>query len=205
MVAYSAQGTRLNRRGLESRRHILDVAIRCLAEGGPEAANVNLIARKAGVTWGTVQHHFGDTDGVWAALLEHAHQGSRETFPRRAAVSASLRPRVAAVVNAIWAAYEQPTVQAVMNLRLALPRDHNALAEAFPATSETLKAWDEGWSARWDTLFRDLVTSSTKLRRLQSLLPAALHGLYLTGQMPTFTDVEEGRKALIDAITCYLR
>lgn len=203
-MAYSAQGTRLNRRGLESRRHILEVAIRCLAEGGPEAANVNLIAREAGVTWGTIQHHFGDNDGVWAALLERAHQESREAFPRRSAVSASLRPRVAAVVNAIWAAYDQPTVQAVMNLRLALPRDHHALAEAFPATAEILQAWDEGWTARWDTLFRDLVTSNTKLRRLRSLLPAALHGLYLNGQAPTFTDVEEGRRGLIDAITCYL-
>ena len=65
----SAKGTRLNRRGLETRDVLLRTAIHCLAEGGPESVSANLVAREAGVTWGTVQHQFGDVDGLWAAVL----------------------------------------------------------------------------------------------------------------------------------------
>src|SRR6187402_380922 len=71
-VVVSAKGTRLNRRGLQTRLHMIDVAIRALAsprEG--EQVSANLVAREAGVTWGTVQHQFGDADGLWAAVLEH--------------------------------------------------------------------------------------------------------------------------------------
>ena len=42
----SAQGTRLNRRGLETRARVLDAALACLAEG-PDAASANLVARHA--------------------------------------------------------------------------------------------------------------------------------------------------------------
>ena len=50
-AALSAKGTRLNRRGLETRRHLLDVAVQCLAAGGPEAVSANLVAKEAGATW----------------------------------------------------------------------------------------------------------------------------------------------------------
>jgi hypothetical protein len=48
-MSYSAQGSRLNRRGSETRRRVLDVAIRRLAEGSPEPVTAILIAREAGV------------------------------------------------------------------------------------------------------------------------------------------------------------
>jgi AcrR family transcriptional regulator len=77
--AVSAKGTRLNRRGLETRQHLLEVALECLA-AGPEAASANLVARESGVTWGTVQHQFGDVDGLWAAVLAFA-RGSAACSP----------------------------------------------------------------------------------------------------------------------------
>jgi AcrR family transcriptional regulator len=81
----SAQGTRLNRRGRETRRHLLEVALRCL-EAGPEAASANLVAREAGATWGTVQHQFGDVDALGAAVLAFARE-------ERACSRSTSRPR----------------------------------------------------------------------------------------------------------------
>ena len=79
-MTLSAKGTRLNRRGLETRRTLLKVAIRCLADGS-EGVSANLIAREAGVTWGTVQHQFGDADGLWAAVLAHISERSDPLLP----------------------------------------------------------------------------------------------------------------------------
>jgi AcrR family transcriptional regulator len=203
-TTYSAQGTRLNKRGLETRRHILDVAVEVLAAGGPESANVNLIAREAGVTWGTIQHQFGDVDGVWAALLEHARGEARRQFPSAPPETGSLRQRVTEVVEAGFASHSLTSVQAIMNLRLALPREPNAVAESYPATAAALRVWVQDWADRWDALFESLGASKAKMRRVRSLVPAAVRGLQLEQEMTTFDDIEDGRRGLIDAVVCYL-
>jgi AcrR family transcriptional regulator len=203
-ASYSAQGTRLNKRGLETRRHILDVAVAVLAAGGPESASVNFIAREAGLTWGTIQHQFGDVDGVWAALLEHAREEARHRFPSASTDSGPLRQRVTQVVDAGFASHSLPSVQAIMNLRLSLPRDPEALEESYPATAATLRAWVQDWADRWDGLFEGLGASEAKMRRVRSLVPAAVRGLQLEQEMTTFDNLEDGRKGLIDAVVCYL-
>ena len=51
VVTESGAGTKLNKRGLETRARLLDVAIRCLADSGGEPVSANRIAKDAGVTW----------------------------------------------------------------------------------------------------------------------------------------------------------
>src|SRR4051794_21135767 len=98
-VSYSAQGTRLNRRGLESRRQFLQSAIDLLAEGGPDTVSANLIAKRAGFTWGTIQHQFGDADGVWAAILEDLLERSHHFAGLTVPAGASLRRRITLIVE----------------------------------------------------------------------------------------------------------
>jgi len=203
-VAYSAQGTRLNRRGIETRQRTLDVAIDRLAHGGPDAASANLIARASGVTWGTIQHQFGDTDGLWAAVLEEASLRIGPVLPDLSTEPPSIHRRVTVIVESMWSAYDTPVARAVQNLRQLLPSDHTTLGESFPKTAATLRQWDERWMATWEHVFDGFETSKVKLRRVRSLLPGALRGLHVQSQLSTFTDVNEGRRGLIDAVTVYL-
>ena len=58
----------------------------------------------------------------------------------------------------------------------------------------------------WDRLFDDLPVPRTKLRRVRNLIPSALRGLYNTPrESMAFTDVEDGRRGLIDALVAYLQ
>jgi AcrR family transcriptional regulator len=207
-MSYSAQGTRLNRRGSETRRHVLDVAIRRLAEGGPEPVTANLIAREAGVTWGTIQHQFGGADGVWAAVLEDVLEDlsrGAEPFASNAGMpTRSLHQRIAFIVDSLWTSYDSETARAMQSLRMYVPHDRKDLAGAFPATAATFRRLDDAWQAIWKALFDDLPVSPTKLRRVRSFLPGAVRGLHTLAQLTTFTDVEEGRRGLVDAVTAYL-
>jgi AcrR family transcriptional regulator len=204
-VTFSAQGTRLNRRGLETRAHILDVAVRLLATGGHDVVSANLIARESGVTWGTIQHQFGDTDGVWAAVLDHAAERTDAGLRTATEADASIEQRVRSIVDAMWNSYDTPTVLAVMRLRSTLPHDPEVLAEQFPSTSAALHRWEAAWTRSWDSLFHGLVRSQVKLRRVRSLLPGAVRGLRADAQLTTFEDVAEGRRGLVDAVTLYLQ
>jgi AcrR family transcriptional regulator len=205
-VAYSAQGTRLNRRGVESRQRFIRTAIDLLAETGSEALSPNLIARRAGFTWGTVQHQFGDADGVWAAILDSLLQRMQHFSRLQSPPEASVRRRITFIVETVWKSFDSVEARAVQHIRHELPRDYAALAATYPKTEAIIRRWDVEWNAAWDRLFDDLPVPRAKLRRVRNLIPSALRGLYNTPrESMAFTDVEDGRRGLIDALVAYLQ
>ena len=200
----SAQGTRLNKRGIESRRRLLAAAIDTLAEEGPAGARANLIAKRAGVTWGTIQHQFADTDGVWAAVFDNMTELLEAADFAPSGTPTSLHERVSVLIRRQWDGYARPAARAVENLRLALPRDQETLDRDFPRTAAAVARMTEVWQATWVELFSDLPVSDVTLRRLRILIPAAMRGLRLEADMPGHHDPEEGVRGLVDAVAAYL-
>ena len=204
-VKLSAQGTRLNRRGRENRRAILATAMCCLATGSPEAVSANRIAKEAGVTWGTIQHQFGDADGLWAAVIEQvaiALTSSRVVCSVRQ--PRTIAGQVSAIVEWLWHALDAPEARAVQTIRMCLSRDHETLTRTWPRTAAAIEKIDEAWTTVMNTLLVGLVGSKTKLHRVEQLLPAAMHGIQMQGEISTLTEVEEARRGLADAVTAYL-
>ena len=201
-LSLSAKGTRLNRRGLETRAAVLRTAVRCLADGGPESVSANRVAREAGVTWGTVQHQFGDVDGLWAAVLTSV--ADRATALVADSSAPTLEQRVGHVVGLIWEALEKPAVRAVVNLRRALPREREALESEFPRTADALVDWDARWDRSVTEAFAGLDVDPVKLRRIRTLLPGAVRGLHDEQHLSSYADFEGARTGLVEAITAYL-
>lgn len=202
-MTLSAKGTRLNRRGMETRQTVLKVAIRCLSEGGPDAASANLIAREAGVTWGTVQHQFGDVDGLWAAVLAHISERSEPLLSLRPE-AAALRDRVRSIVDVLWQSLDSPGARAIDHLRQALPRHRGELETEFPHTAKELAAWDASWTDTCERAFEGLDVDKAKLRRTRALLPGAVRGLHNERHLSTYIDLDDARGGLSDAIIAYL-
>jgi AcrR family transcriptional regulator len=199
----SAKGTRLNKRGLATREQLLRVAIGCLAEGGPDAVSASLIAREAGVTWGTVQHQFGDVDGLWAALLEYVlRDGAATALP--VPDSTDLGERVEAVIALLWSAMDLPAFRAIHHLRLALPRQRDELEATYPVTAAAIARWDKSWTATMEHAFAGLDVDPARLSRVRSLLPGAMRGLHSEQYLSVYTDSIEARRGLAEALTSYL-
>jgi len=203
VTTLSAKGTRLNRRGLETRRTLLRVAVRCLAEGGPDAVSANLVAKEAGVTWGTVQHQFGDSDGLWAAVLESIRERGTTLIPAPADV-ATLGERVTTVIETIWNALDRPSVRAMYTLRSALPPDFRDLEAEYPRTAAALLEWDRRWEAACREAFEGVDVDPERLHRVRSLLPGAVRGLHDERRLSPFADIEGARQGLAEALTAYL-
>ena len=202
-VTLSAKGTRLNRRGLETRQQMLDVAVRCLAAGGPDAVSANSVAKEAGATWGVVQHQFGDADGLWAAVLEHiAAQFQPMALPEPG--HADVPERVRAIIDMLWEAIDLPESHAIHNLRLALPRQVRDLEVSHPKTAAAIASWDAQWTASCKQAFDGLPVDQDKLRRMVALLPGAMMGLRTEQHLVTYVDIDEARRGLTEAVTAYL-
>lgn len=202
-MTLSAKGTRLNRRGLETRGHVLEVAVRVLAAGGPEAVSANSVAKEAGATWGVVQHQFGDADGLWAAVLEHLADRFRPAVPL-AGRGDDVPARVTAIVDTLWAVIDLPESRAIRNLRLGLPRQRTELELAYPLTATALAHWDAQWTEGCVRALAGLPVDPVRLRRAVALLPGAMMGLRDEQHLVTYVDMDEARQGLTEAITAYL-
>ena len=177
----------------------------CLATGSPEAVSANRIAKEAGVTWGTIQHQFGDADGLWAAVLElvadalTSHRVAGSVRQQR-----TIARQVSAIVEWLWHALDAPEARAVQTIRMRLSRDHEILTRMWPLTAAAIEDVDKAWTTMISAMLEGLVGSKTKLHRVEQLLPAAMHGIQMQGDISTLTEVGEARRGLADAITAYL-
>ena len=104
--------------------------------------SANRIAKEAGVTWGTIQHQFGDADGLWAAVLEQvadALMSSRLAGSVRQ--QGTIAQQVSAIVEWLWRALDAPEARAVQTIRMCLSRDHDALTRTGRARPPPSKTW----------------------------------------------------------------
>ncbi|MFV8054420.1 TetR/AcrR family transcriptional regulator [Mycobacterium sp. 48b] len=201
----SAAGTRLNKRGLETRARLLDVAIRCLADSGGEPVSANRIAKDAEVTWGTVQHQFGDLDGLWVAVITEIHSRSwasnADALPER---SDTLRERVAAAIDSVWTYLDTTEGRALTALRTSLPPRRSDIAAEYPQTAAAFAARELDWIQGFDYLMAGLDLDPDQLYRVRCLLPAAIRGLSNERQVGFTSDLEIARATLTDAVVALL-
>lgn len=60
---------------------LIEAAGRIFAEYGYKSATIRMICTKAGAHVGAVNYHFRDKQGLFAAVLQHAHQWSVNKYP----------------------------------------------------------------------------------------------------------------------------
>src|SRR5262247_379273 len=106
-------------RTAETRRRILDAVVESIAEVGFGRTTALEIARRAGVTWGAVQHHFGGKVGILEAVLEE----SFTRFAMRLAevpADAPLPVRIHEFVQRAWEHFSSPHFRSTLEILLHL-------------------------------------------------------------------------------------
>jgi AcrR family transcriptional regulator len=111
MASTSKSETRAGRsqqRGQETREKVIQAAAGCVAEEGFAAANTNRIVERAGVTWGVLQHHFGDKSGLHDAVLERGMEELQAGFEAITIEGDDIHKRVAQVVDGAFRIFTAP-------------------------------------------------------------------------------------------------
>lgn len=179
-------------------------AIDALATGDRAAVSANRIAKKIGVTWGTVQYQFGDADGLWSAVLQFTAERRANLFTATD-TGLSLQARVADIVDTLYDGLDTPDSRAIENLRAALPREHAELERLYPRTAAELRSWGQSWHETCQKAFADLNVDPRRVREVATLIPGAMRGLTSERQLGTYADLDEARRGLTNAIVAYLQ
>lgn len=182
-----------------TRAMVIDETVRCVLDEGFGAASAKHITERAGVTWGVIQYHFGDRDGLLMAVVD-------EGFAQLQSCLAELQPRLGAhvgrqraglVINAVAEAFLSPTSVAALEILIATrtsrtDAQQRHLAELFSTLTRLGRYVTEGL----DEAHADAVGN---------LMWTTLMGAMMA-KMTVSEPIDVGRelRALTDVVTAYI-
>lgn len=117
-------------RARATRRRLLDATVEALVERGFSGATTQEVCRRAGVSRGTLLHHFKTRDELLVAALEHVLAARVEAFV--AANAAGGPVDVDRLLELMWAEWQGPALAAWLELAVAA-RTHAGLREPMRA------------------------------------------------------------------------
>jgi TetR/AcrR family transcriptional regulator, regulator of cefoperazone and chloramphenicol sensitivity len=183
------------KRGDDTRAKIIDETVRCIVEEGFAAATAKHVAERAGVTWGVIQYHFGDRNGLLMAVVDDGVAKLLESLTSADVGDLPLRERIEVVVDTAWSCYSSPTSMAAFEILRAATRggpgesSRRHLLEMNSAISQLGR----------------LITEDPSNDGVAEVIWAALRGVVLAQMIVgTSIDWHRERRALIDMVTQYL-
>jgi len=200
MTAPRRPPTGTQARAERTRSAVIDETVRCILDEGFAPPSVRHIADRAGLTWGVVQYHFGNLDGLLMALVDKGFGELIATLDRLPAVSpaAPTHERVAFVVDAVWHAFSSPTSMAALEILISTRSMRDAVANTHLAEiMKTLTALGRQIGEGLD---------APDATEIGNLIWATLRGLVVAQMVsPQPLDSARDRRALVEVISGYLR
>ncbi len=115
-VGPTRRTTAPRKRGDDTRAKIIDETVRCIVEEGFVAATAKHVAERAGVTWGVIQYHFGDRNGLLMAVVDDGVARLLESLSSADVSELPMRERIEVVVDTAWSCYSSPTSMAAFEI-----------------------------------------------------------------------------------------
>ena len=105
-------------RGDRTRELLIDETVRCIREEGFSAASTRHIIERAGLSWGVIQYHFGDRDGLLTAVIDNAVDRLVDSLAGLTD-QAGAEGGSKALVKAMWAAFANPSAMAGIEILIS--------------------------------------------------------------------------------------
>ncbi|MBI3215439.1 MAG: TetR/AcrR family transcriptional regulator [Mycobacterium sp.] len=199
MTAPRRPATGSQARAERTRGAVIDETVRCILQEGFAPPSVRHITERAGLTWGVVQYHFGDLDGLLMAVVD---KGFGELTAALSDVGTAvapddLRTRTEFVIDTAWRAFSSPTSMAALEILISTraARDTAAnthLADIMRALTQLGRGLGEGLAAPHATAIGNLIWAT-----LRGLVVAQLVS-------PRPLDSAAERRVLVDVLVAYI-
>jgi AcrR family transcriptional regulator len=108
----------------ETRSRVLRAALEVILEVGYYRASSNEIARRAGVSWGVIQHHFGTREKLMLAVFAHGQRELGAIVERGVIDAPTLEGRLEQLLDILAEYYGAP--EFLVHLQVQLDLAHSA-------------------------------------------------------------------------------
>ncbi len=166
-------GTAKTKKREVTRQKVIQAAISCIYRDGFNAAHTNKIAKDAGVTWGVLQYHFGDKDGLLQAVIDHIFEDFQQTLANVELNGGNLQQRLRQLIDAVWGLISKKEYRASIAILRNAGKDENSRING----QKQVKQWAATISQLWDELLPEDVRNSPASDAARHLMFATLRGL----------------------------
>jgi AcrR family transcriptional regulator len=156
-----------------TRKKVIQTAIDCIYREGFHAAHTNRIAEQAGVSWGVLQYHFGDKDGLLQAVIDYIFDDFAATLESTSLTGDDLQQRVRQLIDVVW------TLVSKKEYRVSIAILRNAGKDKSSSINgqKQLSRWAKRTSQLWDQLLQDKIHDPGQSDIARHLLFATLRGM----------------------------
>lgn len=187
-----------------TRARVIQAAIECIYRDGFHAAHTNRIAEEAGVSWGVLQYHFGDKDGLLQAVMDHIFDDFSRTLSATSLDGDDLRQRVDQLIDAVWRLISKKEYRVSVAILRNAGKDRSSSIDG----QKQLADWAKKTSLLWERLFEGSDRAPANSDVAKRILFATLRGMadeINPSRNKTKKAVAEECSALGDAVTHLLR
>ncbi|MCG8413639.1 MAG: TetR/AcrR family transcriptional regulator [Pseudomonadales bacterium] len=156
-----------------TRQKVILAAIDCIYSEGFHAAHTNKIAETAGVSWGVLQYHFGDKDGLLQAVIDHIFDEFSTALSNTEYEDKDLHKRVRELIDTVWSLVNKKEYR----VSVAILRNAGRSPDSSIDGQKQLSSWAKKTSQLWDRLFEEGSTKPANSDTARHLLFATLRGL----------------------------
>lgn len=190
--------SKLKKRDL-TRKKVIDATINCIYRDGFNASHTNNIAAEAGVTWGVLQYHFGDKDGLLQAVIDSIFEDFRQSLEHAELKGADLHTRLGQFIELIWKLISKKQYRVSIAILRNAGKDKTSRING----QKQAKLWSANVSELWGRLLLGEQVNSNNVEAAMHLLFAAIRGLH--DDVNPHARLNSGsykreRKALVDAV-----
>jgi AcrR family transcriptional regulator len=163
---------KLSKREL-TRNRVIQAAIDCIYEEGFHAAHTNRIAERAGVSWGVIQYHFGDKDGLLQAVLDDFFNQFTDTLAHSNLSDKQLELRIRALISVIWSLVSKREYR----VSIAILRNAGRSKDSAINGQNQTNIWAKKITPLWRQVFTGLMDEPANSETAKRLMFATLRGL----------------------------
>lgn len=156
-----------------TRKKVIKAAINSIYREGFHAAHTNRIAQEADVSWGVLQYHFGDKDGLLQAVIDHIFEEFLDTLASVELDGADLHQRLAQFIDAVWDLISRKEYRVSIAILRNAGKDKSSSING----QKQVRQWAARISELWDDLLPEDIRASAMNETARHLLFATLRGL----------------------------
>lgn len=168
-------------RSANTRRKLLDATIQCLYQLGYHQTSTVIVTERAGVSRGSMLHHFPSKADLMMAAANHIREHRREAHRAHLEKFPTKRERFLQLIDVLWAEFQTPSGIARIEMMLGSRCDPE-LGPRFRQLNAELE--DVHKERIWELAERLGIKDKKKIHAFVQLYAAAIRGLAIDALQP---------------------
>lgn len=168
------KGRSQSERSADATARLIDATIACVHETGFAGTTTVVIARRAGLTRGALQHHFESRADLFAAVWHRIHERFLRIFEALPGPGTPIRQRADALLGRLWSEYSSSAYLAGLEIRLGTRGDAALHARLLTG----VRHFNASYAEAWHNFFAD-AADARQIEACRRVVGSALRGLAL--------------------------